>query len=83
MTTVRIDLPDDQAAALRAKAAASGLSLEAWLQQLAAQQAEPSAERAPKKSAFGLLARYAPGPSDEDIAENRAAMMRGFAEDAP
>jgi hypothetical protein len=33
-----IELPDEQAAALRAKAAAEGLSLEAWLQKLAEQE---------------------------------------------
>lgn len=31
-----IELPDDQAAALKAKATAAGLTLEAWLKQLAA-----------------------------------------------
>jgi hypothetical protein len=30
MTTVKIELPDDQAAVLKAKAAAQGLSLEDW-----------------------------------------------------
>jgi hypothetical protein len=30
-----IELPDEQAAALKAKAAAEGLSLEAWLNQIA------------------------------------------------
>jgi hypothetical protein len=30
-----IDLPDEQAAALKAKAAAAGLTLEAWLKKLA------------------------------------------------
>ena len=35
MTTVRIDIPDDQAAALEAKAAADGPSLEGWLQKVA------------------------------------------------
>ncbi|MDQ1474104.1 MAG: hypothetical protein QOJ99_5584 [Bryobacterales bacterium] len=35
MTTVTIDLPDQQAATLRAKAAAAGLTLEAWLMRLA------------------------------------------------
>jgi hypothetical protein len=33
-----IELPDEQAAALKAKAAAEGLSLEAWLQKLAEQK---------------------------------------------
>ena len=38
-----IELPDEQANALKAKAAAEGLSLEAWLNKLA--DAEPAAER--------------------------------------
>jgi hypothetical protein len=38
-----IELSDEQAAALKAKAAAAGLTLEAWLQKLAEQ--EPSASR--------------------------------------
>jgi hypothetical protein len=40
-----IELPDEQAAALKAKAAADGLTLEAWLNKLAG--AEASAERQP------------------------------------
>ena len=39
MTTVRIDLSDEQAAALKAKAAARGLSLEGWFQMIASQEA--------------------------------------------
>jgi hypothetical protein len=38
-----IELPDEQAAALKAQATAAGLTLEAWLQKLAEQ--EPPAER--------------------------------------
>jgi len=34
MTTVKIDLPDDQAAALRATAMAQGLSLEDWFKSM-------------------------------------------------
>jgi len=40
MTTIRIDLPDDQAATLTARAAAQGLTLESWLQKRAAENAE-------------------------------------------
>jgi hypothetical protein len=40
-------------------------------------------ESRPKKSAFGLLAQYGPGPSEEEIDENRKEMFRGFAEDIP
>ena len=50
-----IELPDEQAAALRAKAAAAGLTLEAWLNKLAS--AEPSAERPLQTAADIVLAR--------------------------
>jgi hypothetical protein len=36
-----IELPDEQAAVLKAKAAAEGLSLEAWLQKLAREERPP------------------------------------------
>jgi uncharacterized protein (DUF433 family) len=36
MTTIKIDLPDQQAAALAARAAAQGLTPESWFQKLAA-----------------------------------------------
>jgi plasmid stability protein len=47
-----IELPDEQAAALKAKAAAEGLTLEAWLNQLAC--AGPSAEH-PLKTAADIV----------------------------
>jgi hypothetical protein len=72
-----IELPDNQAAALKAKAAAQGLTLKAWLGKLADAEAKPK----PKKSAYGLLAKYGPGPSAEEIDENRREMFRGFGED--
>jgi hypothetical protein len=30
-----------------------------------------------------LLAKYGPGPSEEEIDENRREMFRGFAQDVP
>ena len=45
MATVKIDLPDDQAAALKAKAAAQGLSLEDWFRLLANQEVQPRKSR--------------------------------------
>jgi hypothetical protein len=41
MTIVKIDLPDDRAAALAAKAAKKGLTLEGWFQKLAERE-EPT-----------------------------------------
>jgi len=50
-----IELPDEQAAALTAKAAAAGLTLEAWLNQLAsAEPSAPSAER-PLQTAADII----------------------------
>jgi len=37
----------------------------------------------PRKSAYGLLAKYGPGPSEEEIDANRREMLRGFAEERP
>jgi hypothetical protein len=41
MTTIRIELPDEQAAALRTKAASEGLSLEDWFRRRADQEIRP------------------------------------------
>ncbi len=50
-----IEFPDEQAAALKAKAAAAGLTLEAWLNKVAS--AEQSAERPLQTAADIVLAR--------------------------
>ncbi len=42
----------------------------------------PSQSRKPKKSAYGLLAKY-PGPTAEEIDENRREMFSSFSELAP
>lgn len=75
--SVRIELSDRQAAALQARAAAQGLSLKEWLERMAAEETE-TPER--KKSAYGLLAKYSPGPSAEEIDENRREMFRRSSE---
>ncbi len=74
-----IDLPDEQAAALKARAAAQGLSLEGWFKKMA--EEETAASLRPLKSAYGLLAEFGPAPSAEEIDENRREMFRGFGED--
>jgi hypothetical protein len=74
-----IDLTEEQVAALKAKALAEGLSLEGWLRKLADQEAEPRLK--PLKSAYGILAKYGPGPSAEEIDENRREMFKGFGEE--
>jgi hypothetical protein len=73
-----IEIPDSQAVKLKAKAAQQGLTLTAWLGKLAD---EPAA-RAPLKTGHGMLAKYGPAPSAQEIDENRREMFGGFAEDS-
>lgn len=74
-----IEISDKQAAALRAKAAAHGLSLTAWLVELAEEEA--AAPRKPLETGRGMWAKYGPAPSAEEIDENRHEMFRNFARD--
>ncbi len=80
-----IELPDDLGAALKAKALAQGVSLAGFTRQVLEEAAKSGEGRElkPKKSGYGLLAKYGPGPSEEEIDENRREMFRGFAQDAP
>jgi len=72
-----IEIPDDQAAALEARAAAQGLTLQAWLGKLA-EESPAAVPRKPLKTGRGMLAKYGPAPSAEEIDENRRDMFRGF-----
>jgi hypothetical protein len=74
-----IEISDKQAAALRAKAAAHGLSLTAWLEKLAEEEA--AAPRKPLETGRGMWAKYGPAPFAEEIDENRREMFRNFAKD--
>jgi plasmid stability protein len=78
-----IDLPDDLGAALKAKALAQGVSLAGFTRQLLEEALKPAEghKLKPKKSGYGLLAKYGPGPSEEEIDENRREMFHGFAQD--
>jgi hypothetical protein len=50
-----IELPDEQAAALKAKANAAGLTLEAWLKQLADADREPPPAEHPLQTAADIV----------------------------
>jgi hypothetical protein len=75
-----IEIPDEQAAALQARAEAQGLTLQAWLKKLAEDESATQPNK-PLKSGYGLLAKYGPAPSVEEIDENRRDMFQGFGED--
>ena len=80
-----IDLPDELAAALKARALAQGVSPAGFTRQLLEEALKPTEglKPKPKKSGYGLLAMYGPGPSEEEIDENRREMFHGFARDVP
>jgi hypothetical protein len=73
-----IELPDNQAAALKEKAAAQGLTLKGWLGKLAEEGEEP---HKPLKTGRGMWAKYGRAPSAEEIDENRREMFRNFAKE--
>jgi hypothetical protein len=79
--TVSIEISNEQLAALKAKAAAHGLSLQDWLRKLAFEAPEPAQPGKPFKSGYGMLPKYGPAPSAEEIDENRREMFSGFAEE--
>ncbi|BDC48534.1 hypothetical protein F183_A08500 [Bryobacterales bacterium F-183] len=64
-----IQIPDEQAELLKQRAAAQGLTLEAWLRQIA--DSSITASPKPFKNSRGLLAEFGPAPSAEEIDEAR------------
>jgi hypothetical protein len=79
--TVSIEVSGEQLAELKAKAAAQRLELQDWLRKLALEESKHDQPGKPFKSGRGMLAKYGPAPSAEEIDENRRDMFRGFAED--
>jgi hypothetical protein len=73
-----IEFSSERVAALKAKASAEGLTVEEWLRKLAEHEVEPVAPEKPFTSGYGLLTKYGPAPSSEEIDENRREMFRGF-----
>jgi hypothetical protein len=76
-----IEFSGEQMAALKAKASAEGLTVEDWLRRLAEHEVEPAPPEKPFTSGYGMLAKYGPVPSAEEIDENRREMFGGFAKD--
>jgi plasmid stability protein len=65
-----IELPDQQVAALRARAAAQGLTLEAWLTRLAGQEQFAIAPRSPQEAAASIIElqkRVKPDPDGSTV----------------
>lgn len=76
-----IEIPDHQAASLKAKAAAQGLTLKAWLEKLAEEDTPSGGAPKSFETGRGMWAKYGPAPSAEEIDENRREMFGNFAKD--
>jgi hypothetical protein len=91
---VTIDLSEQNATVLQAQARAAHMPPESYLREIIERALQgrpmPTADGQPegqplkpKKSAYGLLAGYGPGPTEEEIDENRREMFSGFGEFEP
>jgi hypothetical protein len=83
--TLIIDLSKELEQALKAHAEAEGVDAARYARRvlervLGIEQEGPGP---PLKTGRGLLAKYGPAPSAEEIDENRKDMFRGFGENAP
>jgi hypothetical protein len=69
-----IEIPDDQAAALKARAAAQGMTLNAWLGKLA-EESSAASPRKPLKTGRGTLAKYGPAHRQVDRAKHETGTL--------
>jgi hypothetical protein len=85
--TISLPLQPHEEALLLASAKARGVTADTLVREALdrilaeAQQQEASAPREPTKSVRGLLAKYGPAPSAEEIDQNQAEMFANFARD--
>jgi hypothetical protein len=90
-----IEIPDDAAAALKAQAEAEGLSPALYASRVIVRYTSTShvigktvapvvaqdSPVKPRETGYGMLAKYGPAPSAEEIDENRREMFRNFGRD--
>lgn len=80
--TITLPLQPQEEARLIAAARSKGLSPEALVREalagILAEVPEADASREPTRSLRGLLAKYGPAPSAEEIDQNRAGMFASF-----
>jgi hypothetical protein len=80
--TISLPLEPQKRAKLIALAQAKGLSTDDLVLQaidkMLAEEAEPTSLKKPTRSLRGLLAKYGPAPSAEEIDQNRAEMFANF-----
>jgi hypothetical protein len=84
--TLTIELSGELEAALLAQAQAQGVSVGRFASRVIERALAGTTEREgdpgpPFETERGMLAKYGPAPSAEEIDANRAEMFRGFAQD--
>jgi hypothetical protein len=81
---LNIEINDALAAAVKAKAEAQGVSPDRFvscvLENTLGVPVETKAQLPPFETGYGMLAKYGPAPSAEEIDENRRDMFRNFAQ---
>ena len=79
-----IEVPEELEAALKSQANAHGVSpagyVRVMLERDLAQSVQAQSQVALFKTGRGILAKYGPAPSNEEIDANRADMFRNFGE---
>jgi len=86
--TMTIELPEKLETALKHKAVLHGKSPALYVREILEHDLEAMLETktpvVPFKDSYGILAKYGPAPTEEEIDENRRDMLRNsiFAEDA-
>lgn len=82
---LNIELPDDVGAAVKAQAQAQGISPDRYVSRVLESTLGPAIDQQkpgpPFETGYGMLAKYGPAPSAEEIDENRRDMFRNFARD--
>jgi hypothetical protein len=83
--TLIIDLSQELDAILKMRAQAEGVDEAGYARLVLERALGMSVEQPgpPFKTGRGLLAKYGPAPSAEEIDANRADMFRGFGENVP
>jgi len=81
-----IELSEDLERVLHARARILGVPADAYIREVLERELTGEARAAPAKlkpfkSSFGILAKYGPAPSAEEIDENRREMFKNFGED--
>lgn len=82
--TLTIQLPENLEVSLKEQANARGVSPADYVLDILERNLAPSMEKQnlpPFKTGRGMLAKYGPAPSAEEIDANRGEMFRHFAED--